>query len=38
MAKVVVTGKIPSGGLERLKAEHDVLLGKKTMRFLAASF
>jgi glyoxylate reductase len=24
MAKVVVTGKIPSGGLERLKAEHDV--------------
>lgn len=25
MAKVVVTGKIPSGGLARLKAEHDVL-------------
>jgi glyoxylate reductase len=24
MAKVVVTGKIPSGGLERLKTEHDV--------------
>ena len=24
MAKVVVTGKIPAGGLERLKAEHDV--------------
>lgn len=24
MAKVVVTGKIPSGGLARLKAEHDV--------------
>jgi glyoxylate reductase len=24
MAKVVVTGKIPVGGLERLKAEHDV--------------
>jgi len=24
MAKVFVTGKIPSGGLERLKAEHDV--------------
>ena len=25
MAKVVVTGKIPAGGLARLKAEHDVL-------------
>jgi len=25
MAKIVVTGKIPSGGLARLKAEHDVL-------------
>lgn len=25
MAKVVVTGKIPSGGLARLKAEHDVI-------------
>lgn len=24
MARVVVTGKIPAGGLERLKAEHDV--------------
>jgi glyoxylate reductase len=24
MARVVVTGKIPSGGLERLKAEHEV--------------
>ena len=24
MAKVVVTGKIPAGGLARLKAEHDV--------------
>lgn len=28
MAKVVVTGKIPSGGLARLKAEHDVLAWK----------
>jgi len=25
MAKIVVTGKIPAGGLARLKAEHDVL-------------
>jgi len=25
MAKVVVTGKIPAGGLARLKSEHDVL-------------
>ncbi len=25
MAKVVVTGKIPAGGLERLKAAHDVV-------------
>jgi len=25
MAKVVVTGKIPAGGLARLKAEHDVV-------------
>ena len=25
MAKVVVTGKIPAGGLARLKADHDVL-------------
>ena len=25
MAKVVVTGKIPAGGLARLKAEHDVI-------------
>ena len=24
MARVVVTGKVPAGGLERLKAEHDV--------------
>ena len=24
MARVVVTGKIPAGGIERLKAEHDV--------------
>ena len=25
MAKIVVTGKIPAGGLARLKADHDVL-------------
>ena len=29
MAKVVVTGKIPAGGLARLKAEHDVTAWEK---------
>ena len=29
MAKVVVTGKIPSGGLNQLKAEHDVVAWEK---------
>ena len=29
MARVVVTGKIPSGGLERLKAEHEVTAWEK---------
>jgi len=29
MAKVVVTGKIPAGGLARLKAEHDVIAWEK---------
>lgn len=30
MAKVVVTGKIPSGGLNRLKAEHEVIAWEKS--------
>jgi glyoxylate reductase len=30
MAKVVVTGKIPSGALTRLRAEHDVLAWEET--------
>lgn len=29
MSKVVVTGKIPSGGLNRLKAEHEVVAWEK---------
>ena len=34
MAKVVVTGKIPAGGLARLKAEHDVLAWESDEAYL----